>query len=207
MNIYDLLNGIIVGEKVSLSANLFENTKREKLDTEENKKIFDICRNVSSLGPKVTDDGIEFHPFMRWEGKRTFDIEDLTEDDFISLKSLDLLKVPLNLRVRIADILWTQKRDYCAACIAANSYFEMFELLFSYENWRRSLDSIKRAIFISAQIKKQELYEKCCVTIYDHIVKIDGEDTDFLSISLLDILIRQKYGDISVLLRIINKII
>ena len=44
-------------------------------------------------------------------------------------------------------------------------------------------------------LKNKELYEKCCNTIYDHIIRIDGQDTDFLSISLLDIVIRQKYGD------------
>ena len=207
MNIYDLLNEIVIVKKYGLSANLFENTKREQLDTEADKKIFDLCKNISSLGTKVTDKGIEFHPFMRWEGKRTFAIEDLTEDDFISLQSVDLLKVPLNLRVIIADILWTQKSNYNAACIAANAYFEMFELLFSYENWVGTLDLIKRAIFISAQIKQQELYEKCCDTIYNHIIRIDGEDTDFLSISLLDILTRQKYGDMPVVLIIIDKII
>lgn len=207
MNIYDLLNEIVVVKKRGLSANLFETTKREQLDTETDKKTFDLCKNISSLGTKVTDKGIEFHPFMRWEGKRTFAIEDLTEEDFISLQSMDLSKVPLNLRAIIADILWTQKSNYNAACIAANAYLEMFELLFSYENWVGTLDLIKRAIFISAQIKKQELYEKCCNTIYDHIIRIDGQDTDFLSISLLDIVIRQKYGDISVILITIDKII
>lgn len=207
MNIYDLLNEIVIVNKYGLSANLFEDTKREQLDTEADKKIFDLCKNISSLKIKVTDRGIEFYPFMRWEGKRTFAIEDLTEDDFNSLQLVDLLKVPLNLRTIIADILWTQKSNYNAACIAANAYFEMFELLFSYEKWVGTLDLIKRAIFISAQIRQQELYEKCCDTIYNHIIRIDGEDIDFLSISLLDILIRQKYGDISVILIIIDKII
>lgn len=207
MNIYTLLNEIVVVKKYDLSVDLFETEKREQLDTETDKKIFDLCKNISSLRTKVTDKGIEFHPFMILEGKRTFAIEDLTEEDFISLQLMDLSKVPLKLRTIIADILWTQKNNYNAACIASEAYLEMFELLFSYENWIGTLDLIRRAIFISAQIKKQELYEKCCKTIYDHIIRINGEDTNFLSISLIDVVIRQKYGDISVILMIIDKII
>ena len=60
---------------------------------------------------KLLDSGAEFCPMMVIEGRRTFSVEDLKEDDYTLLRSIDLSKIPLNLRARIADILWLEKKD------------------------------------------------------------------------------------------------
>lgn len=72
MNIYELLNKIVVNRRHSLSANLFTEEAREELDENE-KHIFDLLRNISSLGTKINNKGIEFHPmFVMSDGSRTF---------------------------------------------------------------------------------------------------------------------------------------
>lgn len=75
------------------------------------------------MGTKIHNDGIEFHPmFVMADGSRTFSIEDISEDDYLILHSLKLEKMPLILRALIADILWTNKKEFNAAKIAANAY-------------------------------------------------------------------------------------
>lgn len=72
MNIYELLNKIVVNRRHSLSANLFTEEAREELDENE-KHIFDLLRNISSLGTKINNKGIEFHPiFVMSDDSRIF---------------------------------------------------------------------------------------------------------------------------------------
>ena len=111
VNIYELLNRSIVNKRYSLSPNLFIEADRIEL-SEEEKSIFDLLKNIVSLGTKIHDDGIEFHPmFVMADGSRTFSIEDISEDDYLILHSLELDKMPLILRALIADILWTIKKN------------------------------------------------------------------------------------------------
>lgn len=207
MNIYDLLNECIVIKKYGLNAGVFKDEDRERLDTEEEKLVFDLLKNVSSMAIKVNKKGATFHPFMVWEGKRTFSIEDLTEDDYKILEVLDLEKLPANVRARVADVLWTQKKNYKAAIVAAKAYYELFCLLFTDEDWVGTLDMIKRTLFISAQTNQKDIYNEAGDKLFNHVVKVNGQDKDFQSLRLLDILVEQGYGDFKVLLTVVENII
>ena len=59
VNIYELLNRIIVNKRYSLSPNLFIEADRTEL-SEEERSIFDLLKNIVSLGTKIHNDGIEF---------------------------------------------------------------------------------------------------------------------------------------------------
>lgn len=207
MNIYDLLNKCITIKKYSLNASVFKDEDRECLDTEEEKQVFDLLKNVSSMAIKVNKKGVTFHPFMVWEGKRTFSIEDLTEDDYKTMESLVLEQLPINIRARIADVLWTQKKNYKAAIVAAKAYYELFCLFFTDEYWVCTLDMIKRTLFISAQINQKDIYNEAGDKLFNHVVKVNGQDKDFQSLRLLDILVEQEYGDFKILLTVIENII
>lgn len=207
MNIYDLLNECIVIKKFGLNAGVFKDEDKERLDTEEEKLVFDLLKNVSSMAIKVNKNGATFHPFMVWEGKRTFSIEDLTEDDYKTMEALELEKLPVNVRAQVADVLWTQKKNYKAAIVAAKAYYELFCLLFTDEDWVGTLDMIKRTLFISAQINQKEIYNEAGDKLFNHVVKVNGQDKDFQSLRLLDILVEQGYGDFAVLLTVVENII
>lgn len=132
--IYELLQEIIVVKKYRISPNEFSEIEKNKLESEADKKIFDLLKNVSSLGVKITTKSISYHPFMVLEGKRTFSLEDMSEDDYDILKALKFEALPLNLRARVTDLLWTQKKDYRAALVAAQSYLELFMLWYLKRN-------------------------------------------------------------------------
>ncbi|MDD3222062.1 MAG: DUF4209 domain-containing protein, partial [Lachnospiraceae bacterium] len=188
-------------------ASLFVDDIKSELDSESDIEVWELLKNISSLGVKISEKSISFHPMMIWEGKRTFSIEDITDDDYEVLKKLDYEKIPLNLRVRVTDILWSLKKEYSAARVAVKSYFELFTLWFSLEKWTGSLNMIRRAICISAQIRDEDSYQKSCDYILNQVVSIDGQDEGFLSLRLLDILIFHKYKDLQTYIGIANKII
>ncbi len=160
VNIYELLNRIIVNKRYSLSPNLFIEADRTEL-SEEERSIFDLLKNIVSLRTKIHNDGIEFHPmFVMADDSRTFSIEDISEDDYLILHSLKLEKMPLILRALIADILWTNKKEFSAAKIAANAYWELFTLWYRDDDNVGTIDIIRRAVCISAQTKQTLLFEK-----------------------------------------------
>lgn len=101
MSIYELLNRIIRNEKYSLSSDLFIESDKKEL-TEEEKYIFELLKYISSLGTRIYNNGIEFHPmFVMADGSRSFSIEDISEDDYLLLSNLKLDKIPLILRALI----------------------------------------------------------------------------------------------------------
>ena len=207
MNIYELLKSNLEVKTYRIPISVFSDELKEVLITDNDKSLFDLIKNISSLALKLLDSGAEFCPMMVIEGRRTFSVEDLKEDDYTLLRSIDLSKIPLNLRARIADILWLEKKDYNAAKIAAESYFELFNLWYDENKWFEALKMVKRAICISAQINIKELYNNCCQTIYDYINALNGNDKDFLSISLIEVMYQQSYGDFNSIIGVLNNII
>lgn len=66
---------------------------------------------------------------------------------------------------------------------------------------------IKRTLFISAQINQKDIYNEAGDKLFNHVVKVNGQDKDFQSLRLLDILVEQEYGDFKILLTVIENII
>lgn len=206
MNIYEALNKIIKVDDYDISNGVFNDEIKNNLNTETDKTLFELIRKISSLHLQISTKSAEFCPGMIWKGKRTFATEDLSEEDFANLYSLELSKMPLNLKARVADILWLEKKDYKMAQKAAETYFQLFILWF-YNEWFHALEMLERAICISRQIKMTELHNKCCQTVYDYAIKINGKSEDFLSIKLVEILLEQSYGDLSEIIKVIENII
>lgn len=98
MDIYELLNKIIINKSFSLSSHLFTSIDREKLDKNDI-PLFDILKDISSLGTEINNHGIKFHPmYIGVNGNRTFSVEDLTDDNYKILKTIDFQRVPLNFK-------------------------------------------------------------------------------------------------------------
>lgn len=163
MDIYELLNKIVINKRFALSSYLFTQADRDEL-YESDIPLFDILRNISSLGTEIHNSGIKFYPMcIMTDGQRTFSVEDITDDDYEILKAIDFHKIPLVLRALVADILWTQKKEFKASQIAAETYWELFQLLYTDRNNIGTLDMIRRAVCISVQTNQMSLYSRICV--------------------------------------------
>lgn len=207
MNIYELLNRIIVNKRYSLSPNLFIEADRTEL-SEEERSIFDLLKNIVSLGTKIHNDGIEFHPmFVMADGSRTFSIEDISEDDYLILHSLKLEKMPLILRALIADILWTNKKEFNAAKIAANAYWELFTFWYRDDDNVGTIDIIRRAVCISAQTKQTLLFEKIQGWFVDFLEEKAANNDGFFALRVMELFFGQKNFDVSTFLPVLDDLI
>lgn len=207
VNIYELLNRIIVNKRYSLSPNLFIEADRTEL-SEEERSIFDLLKNIVSLRTKIHNDGIEFHPmFVMADGSRTFSIEDISEDDYLILHSLKLEKMPLILRALIADILWTNKKEFSAAKIAANAYWELFTLWYRDDDNVGTIDIIRRAVCISAQTKQTLLFEKIQGWFVDFLEKKAANNDGFFALRVMELFFGQKNFDVSIFLPVLDDLI
>ena len=207
VNIYELLNRIIVNKRYSLSPNLFIEADRTEL-SEEERNIFDLLKNIVSLGTKIHNDGIEFHPmFVIADGSRTFSIEDISEDDYLILHSLKLEKMPLILRALIADILWTNKKEFNAAKIAANAYWELFTFWYRDDDNVGTIDIIRRAVCISAQTKQTLLFEKIQGWFVDFLEKKAANNDGFFALRVMELFFGQKNFDVSIFLPVLDDLI
>ena len=207
VNIYELLNRIIVNKRYSLSPNLFIEADRTEL-SEEERSIFDLLKNIVSLGTKIHNDGIEFHPmFVMADGSRTFSIEDISEEDYLILHSLKLEKMPLILRALIADILWTNKKEFNAAKIAANAYWELFTFWYRDDDNVGTIDIIRRAVCISAQTKQTLLFEKIQGWFVDFLEKKAANNDGFFALRVMELFFGQKNFDVSIFLPVLDDLI
>lgn len=207
VNIYELLNRIIVNKRYSLSPNLFIEADRIEL-SEEEKSIFDLLKNIVSLRTKIHDDGIEFHPmFVMADGSRTFSIEDISEDDYLILHSLELDKMPLILRALIADILWTNKKEFSAAKIAADAYWKLFMLWYTDEDNVGTIDMIRRAVCISVQTKQTTLYNEIQEWFNEFIDTKAASAEGFFSLKIMELFFKQKNFDVFIILKVLDDLI
>ena len=207
VNIYELLNRIIVNKRYSLSPNLFIEADRTEL-SEEERSIFDLLKNIVSLRTKIHNDGIEFHPmFVMADGSRTFSIEDISEDDYLILHSLKLEKMPLILRALIADILWTNKKEFNAAKIAANAYWKLFMLWYTDEDNVGTIDMIRRAVCISVQTKQTTLYNEIQEWFNEFIDTKAASAEGFFSLKIMELFFKQKNFDVFIILKVLDDLI
>lgn len=206
MDIYELLNKIIVKKNSKLLSNLFIQADRESLD-ENDKPLFDLLKNVSSLGTEIHNSGITFHPmFVMADGQRTFSIDDITDDDYKKLKAIDFKKLPLSLRSFVADILWTQKKDFEAAQIAAESYWELCQLRYADGDNLGTLNMIKRVVCISVQTNQTSLYSQICEWFETFLIKAASGDC-FISLRIMELFAEQKNISVSSFLPVLENII
>lgn len=207
MDIYTWLNKNILNRRYVLSSNLYTLEARKSIDNND-VLLFDLLKNISSLGREIHNSYVKFHPmFTMADGRRTFSIEDFTEENYELLKNIKFEKVPLILRSLIADVLWTQKKEFFASKIAADSYWELFELWYSDEDNVGTLDMIRRALCISIQTNYISLYSRICTWfknfLDDKIVNIDG----YFSLRVMELFAEQKNYDVTDFLPVLDKLI
>ena len=208
MEFYEYLNEVFDNNRLE-AAPISPETLPENALTDSERKMLQLLLQLASLGQRYDEKENVFCPWMVWnDGRRTFSLEDMSEDDFLFLKGLSYEKLPLALRARVTDILWVTRKNYLAGQKAAESYLQLFVNLFDPVQWIVCINSIRRAITISAQLgKKEELFLSVCDSAFKKLLELDGKDPLFLSISLIGILSEQKYREADDYLSIADKII
>ena len=206
MDIYEVLDKIFNKKESEVADYLFKEEDKISL-SDQDRLVFDILKNISSFGTNISNSGISFCPkFVGADGYRTFSIEDITDLDYKILRSIDFHKLPLALRALVADVLWTQKEEINAAQIAAEAYWELFQLYYAEDDYR-TLNAIRRAVCISLQTKQSSLWLSINKWI-SNFLKNDAVNADnSFSLRIMEVFAEQKKYDVAPFLPILDCII
>ena len=207
MDFYETLNKSITNKSLLPLDNLFSKIDIKTINVSD-RTLFQLLKNISSLGYQINNSEIKFVPmFVFNDGRRTFAVEDLTDDDYELLKNVDFYKLPLILRALVADILWTLKKNFEAGKIAAEAYWDLFLLWYEDENNTSRLDAIKRAVCISAQTKQRDLYAKISSWTNDFLSYHVKNEEIYFSLRIMELFAAQKDYDVSAFLPVLDNII
>ena len=78
-------------------------------------KTYELIKNICTLVVNYHDNIADFQPGYWFEGKRSFAICDLCDEDYRILEGLEFDRLPVRLAYRVSDLLWEKKRDYKTA--------------------------------------------------------------------------------------------
>lgn len=143
-------------------------------------------------------------------GKPTFRVEDITENDINLLEQIDLKQLPLNLRAFFAHIVWERenKKHYEYVLTAIDSYIDLFkEYIKNEKEYIGIVDTINLIIFalnLSKSIGKKEKIKECLDLI--NKLATDTNTKDALVLELLPILGLNNFGDIDSINKRLDKI-
>jgi hypothetical protein len=209
MNLYELLIAEQGSQTELHFETLFSDENMQKLEAESDKDLFALLRKISSLYMKDVENGVPFGPMIVLaDGNRSFSLEDLSDLDYEKLKTLETERLPLPVKARLTDVLWTKHKDlYQYGIIAAQSYLELYKALFSRSEYHQALRQLKRSLNILSQIKKNDLRDQAYQCLYDDVTRMNGEDEGFFSLWAIEIIIDHQFGNMRPLLQIIDRII
>ena len=211
MNIYDLVNEI---ESAQLDYHwdsfpyYFNQTNRAKLDDCSDLDIFNLFMKAYSIDIIYIEDQRNQNSNLEY---RKYDNEELipfTDIELQRLYGLDWDKLSHNLKAHIYDAIWLCNKDYEAAKIAADEYFALYIKWFHIEYWAQCIDYINRCIELVAKIGCNDKKDIFLNRIYNDVIQLNGDDSYFLSISLIELLIKQSYScDFNTIIPLLDKII
>lgn len=208
IDIYKILNDIVGPESRKLSIKAFESEQYEKLTLESEKYIYMLLKNIASLSVEYKDGEIKIIPRIEIYGEeRTFGLQDLTDDDFKILEEIDVDRLPVLLKARVAEILWIVKKNHKVVPAAIEAYRKLYSITYDTDNWVLCVNYIKRAIFLSAKTGNKKLLNEYLDVIFKEIIKTNGEDRNYFTISIIEILVGQKWDEWDQVLVVLDNII
>lgn len=190
MNLYDLLNDSISLDQ-RISSSLFNDNSVEMLTTEKDKKLYFLIKNICSLTIEEKNNEVHYVPaYINYEANtRSYSPKDFKEEDLANLVLLDFNLLPLNIKARLADFLWVEKREYQFAKIAQEAYLDLFNKITNIKKWHLFLNYIKRALHISTKIKDISHKEECIKILKNKILNLSDSSDIYIPLRLTEVLI------------------
>ncbi|MDE6726800.1 MAG: DUF4209 domain-containing protein, partial [Oscillospiraceae bacterium] len=145
-----------------------------------------------------------------WElsdGTRSFAVDDMTDEDYVILSSLDLVSLPVALAVRVADLLWFKCKNRDAAQFSIDNYYKLYLSSFDYDNWLDCVDYIKRAVTFTQKLNDSTNRDKYIKDLFDKLIVGNGNDKRYFSITVAEFLIEQNCVDLKPIIPIMDNII
>ena len=135
-----------------------EMDKLQESATENEKRDLELIIKLQHLHLKSEDAENPYGPLAEYSnGITTFQIYDISDDDIVILRSLELDRLPIQLKARISDILWLLKKDHKMARHAFFSYLSLGKQFISdTKTTFRGIEFLQRAMYISQKLGRKE---------------------------------------------------
>ena len=166
---------------------------RDKLEDALDLEVFDLIKRAYGISIIFRSDRRDGDEKLEYRTYGEEGIIPFTDTELRIINSLDWAKLPHNLKAHIYDVIWLCNHEYKAAETAAEEYYESYREWFDEVNWVQCVDYIRRAIELSAKIGRNDKKESFLTGVYNDIVRLNGDDSSFLSISLIELLTCQNY--------------
>ena len=109
--LYTILNNLESENKDIINAlHSIENNPDFRI--EANLQTFILLRKISKLGESFENGSPKFEPMLKLsDGRRSFSVDDMSDTDFDMLSEIDLQRLPVQLGILVADLLWFKRKD------------------------------------------------------------------------------------------------
>lgn len=160
-------------------------------------RVYSFLLTLASFRLCVDDKG---NPYR--SGRCDFDGKRWLQPDHLNPKDLDLLKAIVEdiedpeFRARVADILWTTRKDFQAAQLAVESFVQSAERLKDGERWPPFIERLDRAAQIAAlggfDAQRHRVVEAVESAIFEYK---DDISTGLTCLKLMGVLLKLNCGD------------
>lgn len=211
MNFYELISEIDSSRLDHHWDNLpysFNKANRAKLEDAFDVEVFDLIGKAYGITIIYRSDRTKDNAKLEYRKYGDEGIIPFTDSELKVFNNLDWARLPHVLKAHVYDVIWLCNHKYEAARIAAEEYYELYHEWFDEVNWVQCVDYMSRAIELAAKIGINDKKEKFLSDVYNDIVKLNGDDSSFLSISLIELIIDQNYScDLNALLTLVDRLI
>lgn len=211
MNLYELISEIDSSRLDDHWDNLpfsFNQSNRAKLEDAFDLEVFDLFKKAYGITIIFRSDRREGD--AKIEYRKYGDEENIpfTDTELGVFNNLDWTRLPHVLKAHIYDVIWLCNHKYEVAKIAAEEYYESYHEWFDEVNWVQCVDYINRAIELVAKLGINDKKEDFLTEVYNDIVRLNGDDSSFLSISLIELIIEHNFCcDFNTLLPLVDRLI
>ena len=170
----------------------FENAARDIKDKDETShKVFCLMASLTSLHLKPHNKLTPFGPMFVFNNRRSSIPDDFLKEELDALSKYLSEINDVELKSRIADIIWLRLRKVEFIEVGVKAYLESCTLIEQSSNSTGFNKRVERAIRLAAMTRRQNqsLFNFVLDFIKSKLKKHNGLDVDFLSIKLIELLL------------------
>lgn len=193
----DVISGCEERECQNYSRQFFAKAREAKESGDAKaQQVFTLLGAITSLILKSDCDEEPFAPMAVFQNSRSAILDDISDEYLDVLREVVPEISDAEMRARVADILWTRKRDFRMAQLAVTSYLESAQNLEDPKQWTACFYRVERAINLAACLgKKNHPFASVVAHIEAVLDRYNGEDSLFLSAKLMELLQQHGIGD------------
>jgi hypothetical protein len=126
---------------------------RENAGDDLGRRVYSLLGVISSFFPHYDAEGNPYGPlWTKTDGSRALMAEDLKDSDLDALGGILEEIADPEMRARVGDILWEQRRDFKAAQIAVRAFLDAAASHKTDDLWPPYSDRLQRAAQLSAKL-------------------------------------------------------